>query len=57
MKRLWISFVAVMIVSFLVLGWIGTRIYNLNKEQQAQLIARLTSLLHTNTYDAASDGD
>ena len=48
---------AVMIVSFLVLGWIGTRIYNLNKEQQAQLIARLTSLLHTNTYDAASDGD
>ena len=48
MKRLWISFVAVMIVSFLVLGWIGTRIYNLNKEQQTQLIARLTSLLHTN---------
>jgi len=27
MKRLWIAFAAVMIVSFAVLGWIGTRIY------------------------------
>ena len=27
MKRLWIFFVLVMVVSFLVLGWIGTRIY------------------------------
>jgi len=27
MKRLWISFVAVLVLSFLVLGWIGTRIY------------------------------
>lgn len=27
MKRLWIGFAAVMILSFLVLGWIGTRIY------------------------------
>ena len=27
MNRLWLSFVAVMVVSFLVLGWIGTRIY------------------------------
>jgi len=27
MKRLWLLFAAVMIVSFLVLGWIGTRIY------------------------------
>ena len=27
MKKLWISFVLVMFVSFLVLGWIGTRIY------------------------------
>jgi nitric oxide reductase subunit B len=27
MKRLWIFFVAVLVVSFLVLGWIGTRIY------------------------------
>jgi nitric oxide reductase subunit B len=27
MKRLWISFAAVMAVSFAILGWIGTRIY------------------------------
>ena len=27
MKRLWICFVLVMFVSFLILGWIGTRIY------------------------------
>ncbi|QEF97787.1 Nitric oxide reductase subunit B [Stieleria maiorica] len=27
MKRLWLAFTAVMVVSFLVLGWIGTRIY------------------------------
>src|SRR6186997_2445104 len=27
MKRLWIAFCLVMVLSFLVLGWIGTRIY------------------------------
>src|SRR5688500_10658754 len=27
MKRLWIAFALVMVLSFLVLGWIGTRIY------------------------------
>ncbi len=27
MNRLWLAFVAVMVFSFLVLGWIGTRIY------------------------------
>ena len=27
MRRLWVAFVGVMVVSFLVLGWIGTRIY------------------------------
>ena len=27
MKRLWMAFAAVMIVSFLILGWIGTRIF------------------------------
>ena len=27
MRRLWIAFAAVMIVSFLILGWVGTRIY------------------------------
>ena len=25
MNRLWLAFVAVMVVSFMVLGWIGTR--------------------------------
>ena len=133
MKRLWMAFVAVMVLSFLVLGWIGTRIYSempplpqqvvttdgvtligtgeisagqnvwqsmggmevgsiwghgsyvapdwtadwlhreavfildrwsntdygsdfekLNNEQQAQLVARLTKLLHTNTYDPST---
>ena len=133
MRRLWLAFAAVMAVSFLILGWIGTRIYqempplpeqvtttegqvvvsqgqilagqnvwqslggmavgsiwghggyvapdwtadwlhreavfilerwsetqfqrafgNLNEEQQAQLTARLTKLLRTNTYDAAT---
>ena len=27
MRQLWFAFAAVMIVSFLILGWIGTRIY------------------------------
>ena len=27
MRRLWLAFAAVMVVSFLVLGWVGTRIY------------------------------
>lgn len=27
MKRLWLFFALVMVVSFVVLGWIGTRIY------------------------------
>ncbi len=134
MMRLWIAFVTVMVLSFLVLGWIGTRIYQemppipekvvttdgqiligsgeiaagqnvwqsmggmevgsiwghgsyvapdwtadwlhreavfildrwgesdhnskfdkLDNEQQAQLVARLTKLLHTNTYDSSTD--
>ncbi|MFO1044499.1 MAG: cbb3-type cytochrome c oxidase subunit I, partial [Planctomycetaceae bacterium] len=133
MKRLWIAFVAVMVLSFLVLGWIGTRIYSempplpqqvvttdgvtligtgeisagqnvwqsmggmevgsiwghgsyvapdwtadwlhreavfildrwsnsdygrdfekIDNEKQAQLMARLTKLLHTNTYDPST---
>ncbi|WP_437191332.1 nitric-oxide reductase large subunit [Planctomicrobium sp. SH527] len=133
MNRLWMAFGAVMVFSFLVLGWIGTRIYQemppipdkvvttegqtligngeitagqnvwqsmggmevgsiwghgsyvapdwtadwlhreaifilnrwsateygsefekLDNEQQAQLIARLTKLLHTNTYDSST---
>jgi nitric oxide reductase subunit B len=133
MNRLWAAFVAVMVLSFLVLGWIGTRIYQemppipekvvttdgqtlidtgeitagqnvwqslggmevgsiwghgsyvapdwtadwlhreavfildrwaeaeynsefdtLGSEQHAQLVARLTELLHTNTFDQAT---
>jgi len=27
MKRLWLAFVAVLVMSFSILGWIGTRIY------------------------------
>lgn len=133
MKKLWLWFVAVMVFSFLVLGWIGTRIYQemppipekvvttngktlintgdisagqnvwqslggmevgsiwghgsyvapdwtadwlhrealfildrwadaefsrafetLNNEEQAQLTARLTDLMHTNTYNATT---
>ena len=27
MKRLWLGFVAVLVISFSILGWIGTRIY------------------------------
>lgn len=27
MQRLWLAFVGVMVFSFLILGWIGTRIY------------------------------
>ena len=27
MRRLWITFTLIMVASFLVLGWIGTRIY------------------------------
>ncbi len=133
MNRLWLAFVGVMVVSFLVLGWIGTRIYQemppipvlvttsdgqtligngeitagqnvwqslggmevgsiwghgsyvapdwtadwlhreaifilnrwakadysseyaeLDNEQQAQLVARLTKMLHTNTYDPST---
>lgn len=133
MRRLWIAFTFVMVASFLVLGWIGTRIYqemppipaqvvvsdgtvligegdilagqnvwqsmggmevgsiwghgsyvapdwtadwlhreavfildrwsnaehgsdfdSLDNEKQAQLVARLTKLLHTNTYDPST---
>ncbi|MEZ6142573.1 MAG: nitric-oxide reductase large subunit [Zavarzinella sp.] len=133
MRRLWITFTLIMVASFLVLGWIGTRIYQemppipeqfvttdgqtligsgditagqnvwqsmggmevgsiwghgsyvapdwtadwlhreavyildqwatsdhdsefekLDNEQQAQLVARLTKLFHTNTYDSST---
>ena len=39
MKRLWIAFVAVMVLSFLVLGWIGTRIYSEMPPLPQQVVA------------------
>lgn len=50
MKRLWIFFVLVMVVSFLVLGWIGTRIY-----QEAPPIA--AKVVTTDGTVVIDDGD
>ena len=50
MKRLWICFVLVMVVSFLVLGWIGTRIY-----QEAPPIA--AKVVTTDGTIVIDDGD
>ena len=50
MKRLWICFVLVMVVSFLVLGWIGTRIY-----QEAPPIA--AKIVTTDGTIVIDDGD
>jgi nitric oxide reductase subunit B len=38
MKRLWIAFALVMVLSFLVLGWIGTRIYQEMPPMPAQVV-------------------
>ena len=38
MNRLWLSFVAVMVVSFLILGWVGTRIYDQMPPIPAQVV-------------------
>jgi nitric oxide reductase subunit B len=38
MKRLWIYFVLVMFVSFLVLGWIGTRIYEETPPNEVKVV-------------------
>ena len=50
MKKLWISFAAVLVVSFGILGWIGTRIY----QQMPPLPARIVG---TNGAVVAADGD
>ena len=50
MKRLWISFALVIVVSFTVLGWIGTRIY-----QEAPPIA--VTVLTTEGTVVIEDGD
>jgi nitric oxide reductase large subunit len=50
MKKLWISFAAVLVVSFSVLGWIGTRIY----QEMPPLPARIVD---TNGAVIVADGD
>ena len=50
MKRLWISFALVIVVSFTVLGWIGVRIY-----QEAPPIA--ATVLTTDGTIIIEDGD
>jgi nitric oxide reductase subunit B len=47
MKRLWIFFVLVMFVSFLVLGWIGTRIY----EEAPPIAAKVITAVCHNILD------
>ena len=50
MKKLWISFAAVLVVSFSVLGWIGTRIY----QEMPPLPARIVD---TSGAVVVADGD
>src|ERR1043165_5907709 len=50
MKKLWISFAAVLVVSCSVLGWIGTRIY----QQMPPLPSRIVD---TNGAVVVADGD
>jgi nitric oxide reductase subunit B len=50
MKKLWISFAAVLVVSFSILGWIGTRIY----QQMPPLPARI---IDTAGVVVVPDGD
>src|SRR4249920_3514494 len=50
MKKLWISFALVLVVSFSVLGWIGTRIYQAMPPLPA-------SIVDTNGAVVVADGD
>src|SRR5450755_426286 len=50
MKKLWTSFAVVLVVSFAVLGWIGTRIY----QEMPPLPARIVD---TNGAVVVADGD
>ena len=50
MKKLWISFAVVLVVSFSVLGWIGTRIY----QEMPPLPARVVD---TDGAVVVADGD
>ena len=49
MKKLWISFAVVLVVSFSVLGWIGTRIYQ-------QMPPLPTRIVDTNGAVVVPDG-
>ena len=50
MKKLWITFAVVMVVSFSVLGWIGTRIY----QEMPPIPARIVD---TSGIVVVADGD
>ena len=50
MKKLWISFAAVLVVSFSVLGWIGSRIYQ-------EMPPLPTRIVDTNGAVVVADGD
>jgi hypothetical protein len=50
MKKLWISLAAVVIVSFLVLGWIGTRIHEERPPMPARIVDTTGSVV-------VADGD
>src|ERR1044071_891247 len=50
MKKLWIGFAAVLVVSFAVLGWIGTRIYQ-------QMPPLPTRIVDTDGAIVVADGD
>jgi len=50
MKRLWIGFAAVLVISFSILGWIGTRIYQEMPPIPAQIV-------DTNGRVVVADGD
>ena len=45
MQRLWLAFVLVMLVSFLILGWIGTRIYQEMPPLPAQVVTTTGEVL------------
>src|SRR3954452_8938529 len=48
MTRLWLSFVAVLVLSFFVLGWVGTRIY----QQMPPIADRIVTMDGTVIVDA-----
>src|SRR5215217_677201 len=45
MQRLWLGFIAVLVVSFSVLGWIGTRIYQQMPPIPTRVVSRAGTVL------------